>query len=70
MDLTPWKDDSLPANIVMSAWGHQLQLSSASDPRMQQFVDTFRVNPKYSPEYGASCAGIDPSIGGKPFEGE
>ena len=70
MDLTPWKDDTLPANIVMSAWGHQLKLDSATDPRMQQFVDTFRASAKYTPEFGGACNGTDPSVGGKPFEGQ
>ena len=69
IDLTPWKDDSLPSPIVISSWAHQLQLTSATDPRLQQFVDTFRVNPKYTPEYGSACNGVDPSVGGKPFEG-
>lgn len=54
MDLTPFP--SLPSPIVMTAWGHQLKLTSPTDPRMQKFVDTFRVNPAYTPEYGASCS--------------
>ncbi|HVU74350.1 MAG TPA: DUF3105 domain-containing protein [Mycobacteriales bacterium] len=69
MDLSPWKDDSLPANIVMSSWGFQLKLDSATDPRMQQFVDKFRGSPTYAPEPTSPCNETDPSIGGKPFEG-
>lgn len=53
MDLTPFK--GLPSPIVMTAWGHQLKLTSPTDPRMQKFVDTFRANPTYTPEYGAAC---------------
>jgi hypothetical protein len=55
MDLTPFT--GLTSPIVMSAWGHQLKLTSATDPRMQKFVDTFRVNATYTPEYGAACNG-------------
>jgi hypothetical protein len=55
MDLTPFPGLSSP--IVMSSWGYQLKLTSPTDPRMQKFVDTFRVNPTYTPEYGSSCSG-------------
>jgi len=55
MDLTPFT--GLPSPIVMTAWGHQLQLTSPTDPRMQKFVDTFRANPTFTPEYGAACSG-------------
>jgi hypothetical protein len=55
MDLTPFSNLGSP--IVMTAWGHQLKLTSPTDPRMQKFVDTFRVNPTYTPEYGAACNG-------------
>jgi len=53
MDLTPFSNLGSP--IVMTAWGHQLKLTSPTDPRMQKFVDTFRANAKYTPEYGGSC---------------
>ena|GEM_PF-211611 len=66
IDLSPWSSNGLPAPIVMSAWGHQLRLTSATDPRMQQFVDTFRNSPKYSPEYGAAVDGIPIQTGGRP----
>ena len=66
IDLSPWSSSALPAPIVMSAWGHQLRLTSATDPRMQQFVDTFRNSPKYSPEYGAAVDGIPIQTGGRP----
>ena len=36
----------LPAPVVASAWGAQLRLESASDPRLQQFVAAYRQNPK------------------------
>jgi hypothetical protein len=66
MDLSPWADNSLPAPIVISSWGYQLQVQSADDPRLQQFIDTFRHNPKYSPEYGAAVDGIPVTTGGNP----
>ena len=56
----------LPAPIVITSWAHQLRLDSPDDPRLQQYVDTFRVNPKYSPEYGPTCKGQPEPIGGRP----
>jgi len=57
----------LPAPIVVTSWAHQLQLDSAGDPRLQRYVDTFRTNPKYSPEYGPTCEGQPEKIGGRPI---
>lgn len=55
IDLTPYP--GLPAPIVASSWGFQLRLSSAADPRLQQFVNKFRVSQQYTPEYGSPCTG-------------
>jgi hypothetical protein len=66
IDLSPWASSSLPAPIVISAWGHQLQLTSADDPRLQKFVDTFRHSKKYTPEYGAAVDGVPVQTGGVP----
>jgi hypothetical protein len=55
MDLTPYPGLSLP--IVISSWGFQLQVSSPSDPRLQQFIDKFRASPTFTPEYGGECTG-------------
>ncbi|RZS79023.1 uncharacterized protein DUF3105 [Motilibacter rhizosphaerae] len=66
VDLSPWKDASLPSPIVISSWGHQLRVDSASDPRLQKFIDTFRVSKKYTPEYGPAVDGVPVSIGGRP----
>jgi hypothetical protein len=55
VDLTPFP--GLPSPIVASAWGFQLRLTSPTDPRLQQFVNKFRVSQQYSPEYGAPCTG-------------
>jgi hypothetical protein len=66
VDLSPWSDDTLPAPIVISAWGHQLRLSSPDDPRLQKFVDTFRHSKTYTPEYGEAVDGVPVETGGVP----
>jgi hypothetical protein len=55
LDITPYP--GLPSPIVVTSWGFQLKLTSATDPRLQQFVDKFRYKQQYSPEYGAPCVG-------------
>jgi len=65
LDLTPFP--GLPAPVVVSAWAHQLSLQTATDARLQQFIDAFRVNPKYTPEYGASCDDQPAATGGRPL---
>jgi hypothetical protein len=66
IDLSPWADDSLPSPIVISSWGHQLRVTSPTDPRLQKFVDTFRESQTYSPELGEPVDGIPTGIGGVP----
>ncbi|MEA2512074.1 MAG: hypothetical protein QOJ59_1561 [Thermomicrobiales bacterium] len=44
----------LPAPIVASAWGKQLWLERADDPRLGQFIDAFIGK---GPEGRASCSG-------------
>jgi hypothetical protein len=46
----------LPAPVVASAWGKQEWLHSASDPKLAQFVSTYRQGPQ-TPEPGAPCTG-------------
>jgi hypothetical protein len=46
----------LPAPVVVSAWGNQVQLTGASDPRLEQFIRTFEQGPQ-TPEPGAACVG-------------
>jgi Protein of unknown function (DUF3105) len=48
--------DDLPSDIVASAWGYQLQLDSADDPRLQQFLEKF-VQGEQTLEPGAACTG-------------
>jgi hypothetical protein len=55
VDLTPFP--GLPSPIVASSWGFQLRLTSPTDPRLQQFINKFRVSQQYTPEYGATCTG-------------
>lgn len=43
-----------PSPITLSAWGTQLELSSADDPRIDQFLTKYRKGPK-APEPGATC---------------
>jgi hypothetical protein len=55
LDITPYP--GLPSPIVVTSWGFQLRLTSATDPRLQQFITKFRYSQKYSPEYGGACTG-------------
>jgi hypothetical protein len=66
VDLSPWAQNTLPRPIVLSSWGYQLRVTSPADPRMQQFINTFRNSPKYSPEYGSAVDGIPVQAGGRP----
>ena len=47
---------NLPSPIVVSAWGYQLKLNKADDPRLMQFIKKYEQNP-LGPEPGAVCAG-------------
>ncbi len=68
VDLSPWSTDALPSDIVISSWGHQLRVTSPTDPRLQQFVDAFRNSSTYSPEYGGGVDGIPIESGGQPVQ--
>jgi hypothetical protein len=52
--VTPY--DGLPSPLVASAWGKQLQLQSATDPRLAQFVSYFDDGPQ-TPELNTPCDG-------------
>lgn len=52
--LSPYPD--LPGPIVLSAWGYQLQLEGADDPRLNDFLVKYEQNPQ-GPEPGAPCTG-------------
>jgi hypothetical protein len=51
--LSPYPD--LPAPISLQAWGHQLQVDDAQDPRIDHFLQALRSNPYTSPEAGSPC---------------
>lgn len=46
----------LPATVVASAWGKQLALDSADDPRLAAFIRQYRQGSQ-APESGAACTG-------------
>ncbi len=52
--LSPYPD--LPVPVVASAWGRQLRLTGADDPRLVQFVRAYRLG-QQAPEPGAPCTG-------------
>ena len=48
--------------VVVSAWGVQLRLDGADDPRLQEFIDRYAGN---GPEPGAPCdSGIEETVEG------
>lgn len=46
----------LPAPVVASAWGKQVQLDGPNDPRLADFIQKFWQSPN-APEPGAPCTG-------------
>ncbi|MCO4254477.1 DUF3105 domain-containing protein [Pseudarthrobacter cellobiosi] len=52
--LSPFPD--LPSPVVASAWGKQLQVDSAEDPRLPVFLKAHLQGPQ-TPEPGAPCSG-------------
>lgn len=52
--LSPYQDQSSP--IALTAWGHQLKVDTASDPRIGEFLDKY-VQGRQTPEPGATCTG-------------
>ena len=52
--LSPYPD--LPAPVVVSAWGKQLQVQNASDKRIDLVLETYLQGPQ-TPEPGAACSG-------------
>lgn len=53
---SPYPDLPQGTQIVASAWGKQLQIKSADDPNLQQFISAYRKGPQ-TPEPGAACKG-------------
>ena len=55
--------EGLPTPIVASAWGKQLQVDTADDPALAQFVRFFDDGPQ-TPEKNTPCAqGTDETVG-------
>jgi len=50
--LSPYSE--LPSPIIASAWGYQLKVQTADDPRLAQFFERYEQNP-LGPEPGATC---------------
>lgn len=56
---------NLDPPISLQSWGHRLQVDSADDERIGQFISALRLNSNVYPEVGASCSsfpgsGFDP----------
>jgi hypothetical protein len=71
MALSPYPD--LKSPISLQAWGYQLFLQKATDPRIAKFISLLRYNKQTTPEYGATCSQpgfkTDPSTFGHPLNG-
>lgn len=52
--LSPFPDQASP--VVLSAWGVQLELEDADDPRAGVFLEKYLQGPQ-TPEPGAACSG-------------
>jgi hypothetical protein len=50
----------LDSPISLQSWGHQLKLTDANDPRIDQFISSLRQNRYTHPEVGASCDATGP----------
>ncbi|MFC4943912.1 DUF3105 domain-containing protein [Pseudonocardia sp. GCM10023141] len=48
--------------ISLQSWGHQLKLSDANDPRIDEFISALRLNTYQFPEPRASCNETDPTV--------
>ncbi|NUU25056.1 MAG: DUF3105 domain-containing protein [Streptomycetaceae bacterium] len=49
-------DEKQKDPIMLTAWGHQRTVTSASDPNVAKFFETY-VQGKQTPEKGAACTG-------------
>lgn len=52
--LSPYPGQVSP--VVLTAWGVQLEVDSAGDGRVEEFIQRFRLGPT-TPELGAACTG-------------
>jgi hypothetical protein len=51
--MSPYQDQGAP--VALTAWGEQLKLQSATDPRIDEFITEYRQGPQ-TPEPEAPCA--------------
>lgn len=54
--------------VDLTAWGRQLHLQSASDPKVATFISTYASGPQ-TPEPGATCSAGNSTIGTVPGNG-
>ena len=52
--LSPYPGIDSP--VIITAWGYQLRLDNANDPRLMQFIQKYEQGPT-TPELGAECVG-------------
>jgi hypothetical protein len=64
MAMSPYP--GLKTAISLQAWDYQLFVTSASDPRIQEFIDALRYNPKTTPEQAAGVTCSDPQFKANP----
>ena len=57
----------LKSKISIQAWGRQVYVDSASDPRIATFAEKFTQGPQ-TPERGAACSGGTSTTGSTPAE--
>lgn len=50
--LSPYPTQRSP--VVLTAWSVQLEVDSANDPRVEQFISRYRLGPQ-TPERGGAC---------------
>jgi hypothetical protein len=71
MAMSPYKGLKTP--ISLQAWGYQLFVHSAKDPRIGQFIDALRYKKNVTPEPAAGCTGdgfqASQSYPGHPYNG-
>jgi hypothetical protein len=69
--LSPY--EGLKTPISLQAWGYQLFVTSANDPRIDQFVNALKFPSSNTPEPGAGCVGsgfiASESYPGHPYNG-
>ncbi len=49
-----------PSKVIATAWGLQLRVDSATDPRLKAFVETYHAGGQGG-EKGAACSGVTPA---------